>query len=109
MTPIISPWLIYGLHILTGLQVIAIILVIISMVMWLFLITDSDGFAEDNKRLIKINIYIGVIGVLILLFIPTRNEILTMYALNYLTPDSLQLLGNGLDDFINHILDVVNK
>lgn len=114
MEPIISPWIIYIFSIILNISFVLKLVATLSLfcicVLFVFLIeekTKEDILTIMNwmKKLFIISIICGIL----LIFIPDRHTLLTMLTLNSINPDNIQLVQGNVVDFINQIMDSVNK
>lgn len=105
MEPIISPWIIYGVTVLTKLGFAIHALAVLSFVALLFTfpVMDIEGAEKWRKRF--------AIGVLVFGFLdilmPDKDTMLTMLALQYVTPDNIQAVQGNVIDFVSQIAQAV--
>lgn len=114
MEPIISPWLVYLVSVLTTISHVASIAIMAgSTIIVLCIIVMSLTFNEDeyiwNKtiKIMKITGIVMVVSVVIVTLIPSRNDMLAMFALSYITPDNIQLVQGNIVDFVKQIAQAV--
>lgn len=105
MEPIISPWIIYGVSVLTKLGIAIHVLLFLSIAALLLTIPaiDAKGIEEWQKRFI---ISIFIFGFLDILM-PDKDTLLTMLALQYVTPDNVQAVQSNIVDFVGQIAQAV--
>lgn len=104
MEPIISPWIVYGIGVITKLSIVAFITMVIS-IMGMFMCILN----EQEKRIFKILAIIFVVATALLVILPTKDTMLTMLALQYVTPDNVQAVQGNVADFVNQIMQAVKN
>ena len=124
MEPIISPWLVYFISILTSIKAIFDTITIISLAIAFFIILynfieeDSMDRLYDSKtkkldssfkKLIAFIIFSSILAA----FIPTKETIIAMYIASVITPDNLNLANevfkSNLKDYLDIITNSLNK
>lgn len=103
MTPIISPWIIYVLHLADAVSVLAG-MTLFGCVFHLIII---GGDCDCDERTIRRWLFIGAIVVIVLL--PSRKDMIAMIALSYITPDNIALVQSNIVDFVQQIVSAVNN
>lgn len=105
MEPIISPWIIYGVSVLTKLGVAIHVLLFLSIAALLLTLPamETKGIEKLQKRFV---ISIFVFGFLDILM-PDKDTLLTMLALQYVTPDNIQSVQSNVVDFVSQIAQAV--
>ncbi len=109
MEPIINPWIVYGIDVISKLSVVAFITVIASLVgMLIFAMNDSTyGNDEQENRIFKILLIVFLVATVFLVILPSKDTMLTMLALHYVTPDNIQAVQGNIVDFVNQIAHAV--
>lgn len=105
MEPIVSPWIIYGVAVLTKLGVAIRALEVLSFVALAFTIPIMD-LKEAGKWRKRFAISAFVFGFLDI-FMPDKDTMLTMLALQYVTPDNIQAVQSNIVDFVGQITQAV--
>jgi hypothetical protein len=109
MEPIISPWVIYAAHIMESVQLVAILMVIGYMVflplVWMF--EDMNGGDEKFATFMLRKKWYLIVSLVLLVVIPTKEDILSMLALYYITPDNVQAVQGNVLEFIRQISEAV--
>ena len=125
MEPIVSPWLIYFVSIIENLHSFfeAVTFIVIAT----DIIITMGAFIESNdtiavfynrkekkiKPFIKLLIALTIICPLLVVFIPSKETIITMYIANMITPDNLNLANeifkSNLKDYMDIISNALNK
>ena len=109
MEPIISPWIIYIMHVASVLWGLSLAGAISG---GFFLFTCFIGILDEMPKIkeweksIKI---ISIVSILGLILIPTKEDMLAMLALSYVTPDNIQLVQGNVVDFITKIVDACRR
>lgn len=114
MEPIINPWLVYLVSVLTTISHVAAVAIMVeSTVIVVCIIVMSLTFNEGeyirNKtiKIMKITGIVMVVSVVIVTLIPSRDDMLVMFALSYITPDNIQLVQGNIVDFVKQIAQAV--
>jgi len=105
MEPIISPWIVYGVTVLTKLGIAIHALAILSFIALLFTIPVLDVKDAEKWRK-RFAIGVLVFGLLDILM-PDKDTMLTMLALQYVTPDNIQAVQSNIVDFVGQIANAV--
>ncbi len=110
MEPIISPWVIYALHIFDKLYfacgMVLMCCITIAPLLAMF------GKAEDLECMMKyakILAIVAAICALALIIVPDKNALITMIATSYITPDNIQLVQGNVLEFIRQISEAVQN
>lgn len=125
MNPIISPWSIYLINVLSGLKnifivaVAAAILVGIGNAIYFLIVIDSPYYNEDNekdqnkilniKKCFKKSVIGLIISALLVVITPSKDTMYTMLALDNLTTDNIQAIGKTGKDVIDYVSDQIDK
>lgn len=124
MKPIISPWLIYFLSVLDGINLVGagiFILGLIGIPVSLFIIycfndnypggeTDAvkKAFSSVKPYIIAYAIFVGVAC-----FIPTKTTVYQMIVAKELTPDNIstitQAAGDTAEDVADYVVDIITR
>ena len=125
MNPIINPWSIYLINVLSGLKnffiaevVVAIFVGIGSAIYFLTVIADpyydEDDEKDQNKILnikkcFKKSVVGLIISALLVVITPSKDTMYTMLALDNLTTDNIQAIGKTGKDVIDYVSDQIDK
>lgn len=125
MNPIISPWSIYLINVLSGLKnifivaVAAAILVGIGNAIYFLIVIDSPYYNEDDekdqnkilniKKCFKKSVVGLIISALLFVITPSKDTMYTMLALDNLTTDNIQAIGKTGKDVIDYVADQIDK
>lgn len=110
MEPIISPWVIYVLHIFDKLYIACRISLFISLTFWL--LTVIGAYIEDDEDIKKINkilLKIAAISAIVLIIIPDKDTLIAMMATSYITPDNIHAAQENVVEFIRQISGAVQS
>lgn len=109
MEPIISPWVIYAVHIMESVRVLAILMavgyIVLLPLVWMF--EDMNGGDEKFATFMLRQKWYLIISLVLLVIIPTKEDILSMIALYYITPDNVQAVQGNVLEFIRQISEAV--
>lgn len=125
MNPIINPWLIYLINVLSGLKnifiiaVVAAILVGIVNVIFFSIVIGDPYYDKDNektqnkilniKKCFKKSVVGLIISALLVVITPSKDTMYTMLALDNLTTDNIQAIGKTGKDVIDYVSDQIDK
>ena len=125
MNPIISPWSIYLINVLSGLKnifiaaAVATIFVGIGNTIYFLIVIDSTYYDEDDEKdqnkILNIKkcfkkIVVGlIISALLVVITPSKDTMYTMLALDNLTTDNIQAIGKTGKDVIDYVSDQIDK
>lgn len=110
MEPIISPWIIYTVHVLSSVRDLCCGTLVFSVVGTIAF--TIMGLVEDEEKALKIAKILAVITVvntIIVIIIPSKDILLTMIATSYITPDNIQLVQGNVLEFIKKISEAVQN
>lgn len=103
MDPIISPWVIYLVSVLTKLNTAAFIVAMFSVV----IIFWAWVFGEKAKINIKNVVIVLIISIVLTIIIPDRQTMLSMLTLSFITPNNIGIAEDHVIDLITKIMDAV--
>lgn len=111
MEPIISPWVIYATHIIESVRVIAIVMAVgyIAVLPLLWVFEDMNGGDEKFATFMLRQKWYLIVSVVLLVVIPTKEDILSMIALYYITPDNVQAVQGNVLEFIKQLSEAVQN
>lgn len=106
MEPIISPWIIYVIQVLSSLHDIAMVFLTISCIlatiMFLPAIIEE---AEEPQKYLKMAVIIAAVSGGLSVIIPDKETMISMIAASYITPDNIQLVQGNIVDFVKQIIE----
>lgn len=110
MEPIISPWIIYALHVFDKLYfacgMVLTCCVTISPLLALF---GNMEESECMMKYAKILAIVAAICALALIIVPDKNALIAMLAANYITPDNIKLIQGNIVDFVQQISNITQR
>lgn len=116
MEPIVSPGIIYVIGLLDTMKVVAGIIawmgVAFCIIVAIFCMLEPEAIKvlKENKKTILIPM---IIGVVLVILIPSREEMIGMLIAQYITTDKVditnELIKSNLQDYVNIIVDGINK
>lgn len=110
MEPIISPWVIYALHIYDK-----IYFACLTLMIWSFVIAPLlalFGAVEEDKGMMKyakISAIVAVVCAIVLIIVPDKDALIAMMATSYITPDNIQAVQGNVLEFIRQISEAVQN
>ena len=119
MKPIINPWSIYLINVLSGLKnifmaaVVAAIFVGIGNAIYFLIVIDNTYHDKDKilniKKYFKKSVIGLIISALLVVITPSKDTMYTMLALDNLTTDNIQAIGKTGKDVIDYVSDQIDK
>lgn len=111
MTPVISPFVIYLITILSSIKFFACVgfafLCVSPVFVMYWAFETDDEVTQVFKRLKPYYIGLSVFFIMCMLFIPDKNTLITMLVVSYITPDNINLVEGHLADFVLNIIQAV--
>lgn len=105
MKPIINPWWIYFIDLLSDLEfVLFIVLIISGIVVW-----NIITYNTSPKKYAKPYLIVGIISVVVMTLIPTKETMYTMMALEQVTPDNISAVGKTGENIIYYITEKIDQ
>lgn len=108
MEPIISPWIIYIIDVLSGFRFISVLIMVLGILALIFFPMIADTADVQKETIIRIEKLIGaivIVSILLVIFIPAKTTLLTMLVLQYTTPDNITLVQDNVVDFIQKVME----
>ena len=116
MEPIISPALIYLIHMINAIYGLSIFILFVSAFTMVMspLIADCicEDYEEEGKvmrKIIKICAILVVICIILIMFIPNEKTIYAMIAASMITPDNISITEDQIVDLISKIAKAVKN
>lgn len=109
MTPIISPWIVYVIHVANVISFASTLIAIFSglgvALTAVFLAIEDEDLAIGNMRkAFKVSTIVFAISVVVSIIVPDRETMLAMLTLSFVTPDNITLVQDNLIDFIQKVV-----
>ena len=109
MEPIISPWVIYVIHVLSSLHDTAMVFLTISCILAIIMFLPAIiEEAEEPQKYLKMAVIIAAVSGGVIIIIPDKDSMIAMIAVSYITPDNIQLVQGSIVDFVKQISEAVN-
>ena len=110
MEPIISPWVIYALHVFDKLYLACGILLMccVTIAPLLAIFGDMEN-SEGIMKYAKILAIVAAICALSLIIVPNKDALIAMIATSYITPDNIQVVQGNVREFIKQISEAVQN
>ena len=116
MEPVISPALIYLIHMINAIYGLSIFILFVSAFTMVMspLIADCicEDYEEEGKvmhKIIKICAILVVICIILTMFIPDERTIYAMIAASLITPDNISITEDQIVDLISKIAKAVKN
>jgi MFS-type transporter involved in bile tolerance (Atg22 family) len=110
MEPIISPWIIYLVCVASAVRDIAMIALLLSSITTL--VVGIGASLEDDaflKKIAHISFIVGCVSAIFVIFIPSKDTLLAMVVMQYITSDNINLVQGNIIEFVQHISNAVNS
>lgn len=108
MEPIISPWIIYALHVYDNIYFTCRTLMmcgfIIAPLLALF------GSMEDEEYMMKyakISAIVAVVCTIVLIIVPSKDTLIAILVASYITPDNITAVQGNIVEFVKQIVAAV--
>ena len=111
--PIISPWLIYMIHISKHISFVAFISVVVSFgLYWVAASVKSEKYVtedsiEEANTVQRWVVPIGIICILLCILIPSEETCYQMLIASQITPENIQTTVDGTENLVKRALDLI--
>lgn len=116
MEPIISPALIYLIHMINAIYGLSIFILFVSAFTMVMspLIADCicEDYEEEGKvmrKIIKICAILVVMCIILIMFIPDKKTVYAMIAASVITPDNISITEDHITELISKIAEAVKN
>lgn len=111
MEPIVSPWIFYAIHICSCLHVLSIFVFGFTLFCFglLYLRLIFDEVISEHAVYFKYLICVFVASVIMILFVPSESTATSMVVSSYITKDNIEYVQSNTIDFIERLMDAINK
>ena len=110
MELIISPWVVYAVHVLDNLSGACMILFVLSCIAIVVLALPVIFDDEDlPKKYLKTAVIIAAVCGGMAIIIPNKETMITMIAASYITSDNIQAVQGNVVEFIRQISEAVQN
>lgn len=115
MNPVISPWLIYFVGSLSGLEfffrfLIAVFSIVLIVIFIAWASAGAEGeeleFVKEGKH--KVFIFLECLCILAYLLIPSKETVYAMVVAKYVTPNNIEIVGGSVKDSIDYIFEKID-
>lgn len=108
MEPIISPWIIYVIQVLSSLHDIAMVFLTISCILAIIMFLPAFiEEAEEPQKYLKMAVIIAAVSGGLSVIIPDKETMIAMITASYITPENIQLVQGSIVDFVKQIIEAV--
>lgn len=104
MEPIISPWIIYALHVYDKIYFICSTLMVCGFIIAPLLALIGSMEDEEFMKYAKISAIVAVVCAIVLIIVPSKDMLIAMLAANYITPDNMAAVQGSIVDFVKQII-----
>ena len=116
MEPVISPALIYLIHMINAIYGLSIFILFVSTFTMVMSPLIADCICEDYeeegnvmRKIIKICAIAVVICIILIMFIPNEKTIYAMIAASMITPDNISITEDHITELISKIAEAVKN
>ena len=121
MEPIISPWILYWVSVLSNvndligiinwLSIISIILAVaVHLVDYMNYMNGDESVIMPNWiKYIKISLIVTCISGLLYVFIPDKQTMISMIVVSYITPDNINVSTDYVVELVQRIAEAVKE
>lgn len=110
--PIISPWLIYWVGRIDFIQTICCVMGFLATALAVtatIVVLTNDYKHEESVKALKILVCAAVILDTLAVFLPTKTELLAMYAAQYITPATIEATGEFTGKTVDMLIEKILK
>ena len=110
--PIISPWLIYWAGRIEFIQIICCVVgfvVTAFAVVAAMAVLTNDYKHDESVKALKILVCAAFVFDTLAVFLPTKTELLAMYAAQYITPANIKATGEFTDKTVDKLIEKILK
>ena len=106
MEPIINPWIIYWISVLSNLNNFASSLLFILSIAFVayFIFVERKGLEFANKKIAYYVLGIYVFCIFLMILIPTKSAMYSMVIVNQITPDNLAFFKGEVKGLVDYII-----
>lgn len=105
MEPIISPWIIYALHVFDKVYFTCeISLMCCGIISPLLVMAGEMEGSECMLKYAKILAIVAAVCALVLIIVPNKETLIAMLVTTYITPDNIQVVQGNIIDFVQQII-----
>ena len=114
-TPIINPWFIYLFDVIDNLHLASFIGMLIALAICMFNAINLDSSyntekeIEQYKKGAKRSGVVVIIMCLITTLLPSQKTMMTMYAASFVTPHNIEMVGDGVENTIDYLVDRIEE
>lgn len=110
MEPIISPWIVYLIHVASVISFVSTLIAIFSglgvaLTAIFLVIEDKDLEIGNMRKALKVSTIVFAISVVVSIIVPDRETMLAILTLSFVTPDNITLVQDNLVDFIQRVVE----
>lgn len=116
MEPIISPWVIYFISVLSNLcivfRTIMVVSILLLLVLFIMYLLDLAGGVDEDKYLLKLIRYSTIatsVSVFLVAVLPDKNVLISMLVLQYVTPDNIQAVQGDIVKFVGDVISATKS
>lgn len=116
MDPIINPWIIYAVSVIGNVRSLSVVGIIICAGVLVFAglvytsnLNTDEKLVRISKKVAKYAAVVLLVFIVLALILPDRKTLTTMIALQYITPDNIQLVQGNIVDFVSEIMQAISK
>lgn len=119
MEPVVSPWIIYWISVLSNiggaLTFVMCLSIISSIILCVIHISDRSSCYSSKLdfpnwfKYFKLSIIITCISCLIGIFIPDRQTMISMVVTSYITPDNINITTDYVVELVQRITEAVKE
>jgi len=110
--PIISPWVLYWISVLSNLTQLLIVGIVITLsailTLWLFHGLSYDGDIEKAKKPTKPLVIATIVLSALLVFIPTTETMYGMLVLEQITAENLNAVQKSSTELIDYLIEKID-
>lgn len=102
---IINPWIIYLIAVLNHLSITALIGIAVGAGIMITILCDDP----DNIKRFCFGKWLFIISIVLMVLIPSREEMYTMLVADTVTYEMVDTIGEGVKGAVDYVVDAVDK
>lgn len=104
--PIISPWIFYLIDVVSGVGVVCGLTLILGCMGFFFTLIERS-YDEDCTKWKKAFMYMALVSIFLLIFVPSKDTMYKMIVSSYITPNNIIKVGETVDDSLVRLSDII--
>lgn len=114
MEPIISPWIIYIVSVVSKINnlldfLLVMSTIVLAVALFVAPIMMDNGHGKALKKILKYSGIVFTISGFLGVVIPDKDTLIAMLAAQYVTPDNVQAVQGNIAEFVSNIIKATKQ